>query len=58
MLQSAETLATSTPVGRHFVNMLGAIAEFEAKIRKARQRERIDGDVAKEMRSHFKGRLS
>ena len=51
-----QKIDTSTAEGRLFFNMLGAIAEFETEIRKARQREGIDAALAKGPDSPFKGR--
>ena len=47
---------TTTPEGRLFFGVLGAIAEFETEIRKSRQREGIDAALAKGDDSPFKGR--
>ena len=51
-----QAIDTSTPEGRLFFNMLGAIGEFETEIRKARQREGIDAALAKGVNSPFRGR--
>lgn len=51
-----QSIDTSTPEGRLFFNMLGAIGEFETELRKARQREGIDAALAKGPDSPFKGR--
>lgn len=51
-----QAIDTSTAEGRLFFNMLGAIAEFETELRKARQREGIDAALAKGPESPFKGR--
>lgn len=51
-----QQIDTSTPEGRFFFNMLGAVAEFETEIRKARQREGIDAALEKGPDSPFKGR--
>lgn len=53
-----QDIDTTTPAGRLFFTMLGAIAEFETEIRKDRQREGID--AAKKLKGTdayvFKGR--
>jgi len=51
-----QAIDTSTAEGRLFFNMLGAIAEFETEIRKARQREGIDAALSRGEDSPFKGR--
>ena len=51
-----QRIDTRTPEGRLFFSMLGAIAEFETEIRKARQREGIDAALAKGDASPFRGR--
>lgn len=70
LLQIAETLEnkgvnlkvleqpidTSTAAGKLFFTILGAFGEFEADIRKERQREGIDAALAKGEASPFKGR--
>ena len=56
LLVLEQNVDTSTAEGRLFFNVLGAIAEFETEIRKARQREGIDAALAKGKNSPFKGR--
>lgn len=56
LLVLEQAIDTSTPEGRLFFNMLGAIGEFETEIRKARQREGIDAALEKGDDSPFKGR--
>ncbi|MEP1613421.1 MAG: recombinase family protein [Roseobacter sp.] len=51
-----QDIDTTTPAGRLFFTMLGAIAEFETEIRKERQREGISAALAKGKDSPFKGR--
>lgn len=51
-----QKIDTTTPEGRLFFNMLGAFAEFETELRKARQREGIDAALAKGSDSPFRGR--
>ncbi|MEP5632685.1 MAG: recombinase family protein [Tateyamaria sp.] len=51
-----QNIDTTTPAGRLFFTMLGAIAEFETEIRKERQREGINAALAKGKDSPFKGR--
>lgn len=50
-----QAIDTTTPEGRMTYQILGAVAEFETNIRKARQREGIDAALARED-SPFKGR--
>lgn len=56
LLVIEQAIATSSPEGKLFFNILGAIAEFETEIRKARQREGIDSALTKGLNSPFKGR--
>lgn len=51
-----QAIDTTTPEGRMTYQILGAVAEFETNIRKARQREGIDAALAKGADSPFKGR--
>ena len=51
-----QAIDTTTPEGRMTYQILGAVAEFETSIRKARQREGIDAALAKGADSPFKGR--
>lgn len=51
-----QQIDTTTPEGRMTYQILGAVAEFETEIRKARQREGIDAALAKGPDSPFKGR--
>ncbi|MDB5659720.1 MAG: recombinase family protein [Cypionkella sp.] len=51
-----QKIDTTTPEGRMTYQILGAVAEFETAIRKARQRDGIDAAVAKGDASPFKGR--
>lgn len=51
-----QAIDTTTPEGRMTYQILGAVAEFETSIRKARQREGIDAALAKGLDSPFKGR--
>lgn len=51
-----QAIDTTTPEGRMTYQILGAVAEFETSIRKARQREGIDAALAKGEDSPFKGR--
>lgn len=51
-----QAIDTTTPEGRMTYQILGAVAEFETSIRKARQREGIDAAKAKGDASPFKGR--
>lgn len=51
-----QSIDTTTPEGRMTYQILGAVAEFETSIRKARQREGIDAALAKGEDSPFKGR--
>jgi len=51
-----QAIDTTTPEGRMTYQILGAVAEFETSIRKARQREGIDAALAKGDDSPFKGR--
>ena len=51
-----QAIDTTTPEGRMTYQILGAVAEFETSIRKARQREGIDAALAKGPDSPFKGR--
>lgn len=51
-----QAIDTTTPEGRMTYQILGAVAEFETSIRKARQREGIDAALAKGSDSPFKGR--
>ena len=51
-----QAIDTTTPEGRMTYQILGAVAEFETSIRKARQREGIDAALAKGAESPFKGR--
>lgn len=51
-----QAIDTTTPEGRMTYQILGAVAEFETAIRKARQREGIDAALAKGADSPFKGR--
>jgi DNA invertase Pin-like site-specific DNA recombinase len=51
-----QAIDTGTPEGRMFFGMLGAIAEFETELRKARQSEGIAAAKAKGPLSPFKGR--
>ncbi len=51
-----QAIDTRTPEGRMFFGMLGAIAEFETELRKARQAEGIAAAKAKGPLSPFKGR--
>ena len=51
-----QNIDTTTPEGRMFFSILGAIAQFETEIRKTRQREGIDAALAKGADSPFKGR--
>lgn len=51
-----QAIDTGTPEGRMFFGMLGAIAEFETELRKARQAEGIASAKAKGPASPFKGR--
>jgi len=51
-----QAIDTTTPEGRITYQILGAVAEFETSIRKARQREGIDAALAKGPNSPFKGR--
>lgn len=51
-----QDIDTSTPAGRLFFTMLGAISEFETEIRKERQREGINAALAMGEDSPFKGR--
>lgn len=56
LLVLEQAIDTATAEGRLFFNMLGAIAEFETEIRKARQREGIDAALALGEESPFQGR--
>ncbi|WP_299618202.1 recombinase family protein [uncultured Tateyamaria sp.] len=56
LLVLEQAIDTATAEGRLFFNMLGAIAEFETEIRKARQREGIDAALALGDESPFQGR--
>lgn len=51
-----QPIDTSTAAGKLFFTILGAFGEFEADIRKDRQREGIDAALAKGDASPFKGR--
>lgn len=51
-----QAIDTTTPEGRMTYQILGAVAEFETSIRKARQREGIDAALAKGADSPFRGR--
>lgn len=51
-----QSINTSTAEGRLFFTMMGAFAEFEAELRKERQREGIAAALAKGADSPFKGR--
>ncbi|MEP2031427.1 MAG: recombinase family protein [Paracoccaceae bacterium] len=51
-----QVIDTTTPEGRMTYQILGAVAEFETSIRKARQREGIDAALARGPDSPFKGR--
>lgn len=51
-----QPIDTSTAAGKLFFTILGAFGEFEADIRKERQREGIDAALAKGPASPFKGR--
>lgn len=51
-----QAIDTTTPEGKMTYQILGAVAEFETSIRKARQREGIDAALAKGADSPFKGR--
>lgn len=51
-----QAIDTTTPEGRMTYQILGAVAEFETSIRKARQREGIDAALAKGEDSPFRGR--
>lgn len=51
-----QPIDTSTSAGKLFFTMLAAFGEFEADIRKERQREGIDSALAKGDASPFKGR--
>ena len=51
-----QNIDTTTPEGRMFFSILGAIAQFETEIRKTRQREGINAALAKGADSPFKGR--
>lgn len=56
LLVLEQSIDTGTAEGRLFFNMLGAIAEFETEIRKARQKEGIDAALARGEDSPFRGR--
>ena len=51
-----QAIDTTTPESRMTYQVLGAVAEFETSIRKARQREGIDHALAKGADSPFRGR--
>lgn len=51
-----QNIDTTTPEGRMTYQILGAVAEFETSIRKARQKEGIEAALAKGPDSPFKGR--
>lgn len=51
-----QPIDTSTAAGKLFFTILGAFGEFEADIRKERQREGIDAALEKGDASPFKGR--
>jgi len=51
-----QSIDTTTPEGRMTYQILGAVAEFETSLRKARQREGIDRALAMGEDSPFKGR--
>lgn len=53
-----QPIDTTTAEGRLFFGMLGAIAEFETELRKARQKEGIAAAKAKGKDSPYKGRPS
>lgn len=51
-----QSIDTTSPEGRMTYQILGAVAEFENNLRRARQREGIDAALAKGEDSPFKGR--
>ena len=52
-----QAIDTTTPEGRMTYQILGAVAEFETSIRKARQREGIDAALAKGLTARSKAVL-